>query len=43
MTEGKLLAARQLGIPVVMVQRPPMADALRRERVQDVLDWVMDL
>jgi precorrin-6A/cobalt-precorrin-6A reductase len=43
MTEGKLLAARQLGIPVVMVQRPPMPDALRRERVQDVLDWVMDL
>lgn len=41
--DGKLLAARQLHLPVVMVNRPPAPVTPCRERVQDVLDWVMDL
>ena len=39
----KLVAARQLDIPVLLLRRPPMPDALRVETVQAALDWVASL
>lgn len=39
-TRGKLDAARALGLPVVMVQRPGLPDRPRTESVQAVLHWV---
>lgn len=39
----KLMAARQLGIPVAMLQRPPQPDALRVATVAEALDWVAAL
>ena len=39
----KLIAARQLDIPVLMLRRPPMPDALRVQTVQAALDWVAAL
>jgi precorrin-6A/cobalt-precorrin-6A reductase len=42
-SESKLIAARQLQIPVLMIRRPPMPDADRVETVQDALAWVNDL
>lgn len=39
-TRGKLDAARRLGLPVVMVQRPVLPDRLRTEEVSAVLHWL---
>lgn len=39
-TRGKLLAARALGLPVVMVQRPPLPQRPRTEEVGTVLHWI---
>ena len=39
----KLHAARQLGIPVIMLNRPQQPDAFRVETAQQALDWVASL
>lgn len=39
-TYAKILAARELGIPVVMVQRPPIPNSDRVETVEDALAWI---
>lgn len=39
----KLTAAGDLGIPVLMIKRPEMPDALRVETAQEALDWVTSL
>lgn len=39
-TRAKLDAARQLGIPVVMIARPPAPPVDTVERVEDALDWI---
>lgn len=39
----KLTAARNLGIPVLLLRRPPMPDAPRVATVQEALDWVKRL
>jgi precorrin-6A/cobalt-precorrin-6A reductase len=39
-TRGKLDAARALGLPVVMVQRPALPQRDRTESVPAVLDWI---
>lgn len=39
-TRAKLDAARQLGIPVIMIARPPAPPVDTVERVQDALDWI---
>ncbi|MEM9707520.1 MAG: precorrin-6A/cobalt-precorrin-6A reductase [Pseudomonadota bacterium] len=36
----KLDAAREMGIPVAMVRRPPQPDASRAETVSEVIAWV---
>src|SRR5260370_1047129 len=42
LTAGKLAAARDLGIPVVMVCRPAAAPAVRVTAVDDAVSWVLD-
>lgn len=39
-TVSKLIAARELKLPVVMVQRPPMPDGEQVSEVQSALDWI---
>ncbi|WP_086665110.1 cobalt-precorrin-6A reductase [Lentzea kentuckyensis] len=39
MTSAKLEAARQLGVPVVIVRRPPLPPAEVVQTVEDVLRW----
>jgi len=39
-TRGKLDAARALGLPVVMVQRPVLPERLRTDDVAAVLHWI---
>lgn len=39
-TRGKLDAARRLGLPVVIVQRPALPDRQRSEEVDAVLHWL---
>ena len=39
----KLVAARQLGIPVLLLRRPLMPDAPRVDTVQAAMDWVAAL
>ncbi len=39
----KLTAARNLGLPVLMIARPPMPDAPRVDTVAAALDWVRGL
>ncbi len=39
----KLTAARQLGIPVLMIARPPLGDWRRVESVAAALDWARSL
>ena len=41
LTAGKLAAARDLGIPVVMVRRPEAAPAVRVAAVDDAVSWVL--
>jgi precorrin-6A/cobalt-precorrin-6A reductase len=43
MTAGKLDAARELGIPVVMVRRPPLPDVPRRASAVDAESWLLQL
>lgn len=38
-SETKLTAARQLGIPVLMIKRPPMPDGVKLDKVVDALVW----
>jgi precorrin-6A/cobalt-precorrin-6A reductase len=40
MTAGKLDAARELGIPVIMVRRPPLPDVPRRASAADAESWL---
>lgn len=43
MTEAKLLAARELGLPVVMIERPrPSNGDLETDSVADVVTWLDD-
>lgn len=39
-TEAKLVAARELSLPVVMVRRPPPEPGLAVETVEAALDWL---
>ena len=41
MTAGKLDAARELGLPVVMVRRPPLPDVPRRASAGDAESWLL--
>ncbi|MEU6266275.1 cobalt-precorrin-6A reductase [Saccharopolyspora shandongensis] len=40
MTSAKLTAARELGLPVVVVQRPPQPAASSAETVEDAVAWL---
>ncbi len=40
--KAKLLAARTLGLPVIMVDRPDMAARDIRDSVEGVMDWLAD-
>lgn len=42
-TSAKLLAARQLGLPVVMLNRPALPDCDRVETPQEALEWLTRL
>jgi len=42
-SRSKLIAARNLGIPVLMIRRPPMPEAPRVQTVAQALDWVRRL
>jgi precorrin-6A/cobalt-precorrin-6A reductase len=43
LTEAKLTAARQLGIPVVVVRRPPLPPGVPVvATVEEALDWVTE-
>ena len=39
-TEAKLIAARELGLPVIMVRRPPAEPGESVETVEAALDWL---
>ena len=39
-TEAKILAARELGLPVIMVQRPPLEPGDAVETVEAAVDWL---
>ena len=39
-TYGKIVAARRLGLPVVMIERPPVPDCERVETVEAALAWL---
>lgn len=39
-TYGKIAAARELGLPVLMVKRPPLPEGERVDSVAAVLDWI---
>jgi precorrin-6A/cobalt-precorrin-6A reductase len=41
-TEAKLIAAREAGIPVIMVRRPPREPGEAVETVEAALDWLAD-
>lgn len=40
MTAAKLVAARQLGLPVVIVRRPPLPDATTVVTVEEAVSWL---
>jgi precorrin-6A/cobalt-precorrin-6A reductase len=42
-TEAKLIAARELGLPVIMVRRPPPESGPAVETVEAALDWLAGL
>jgi precorrin-6A/cobalt-precorrin-6A reductase len=42
-TEAKLIAARELGLPVIMVRRPPPEPGPAVETVEAALDWLAGL
>jgi precorrin-6A/cobalt-precorrin-6A reductase len=39
-TEAKLIAAREIGLPVIMVRRPPPEAGEAVETVEAALDWL---
>jgi precorrin-6A/cobalt-precorrin-6A reductase len=39
-TSAKLTAARELNIPIVMIQRPPMPEAETVNSIEDVISWL---
>lgn len=39
-SKTKLIAARALGLPVILIARPPQPDVLRVETVREALHWV---
>ena len=41
-TEGKILAARALGLPVIMITRPRPPDGPSVDSIDDVLNWLAD-
>jgi precorrin-6A/cobalt-precorrin-6A reductase len=43
LTEAKLVAARELGLPVLLIQRPPLPDVPAVQTVQAACDWIADL
>ncbi len=38
-TEAKITAARELGLPVVMIRRPPLPAGPATETVEDIIGW----
>jgi precorrin-6A/cobalt-precorrin-6A reductase len=42
-TEAKLVAARELSLPVIMVRRPPVERGLSVDTVDGALDWLAGL
>lgn len=42
-TEAKLIAARELSLPVIMVRRPPVERGLSVDNVDAALDWLAGL
>ena len=42
-TEAKLVAARELSLPVIMMRRPPAERGLSVDTVDDALDWLAGL
>jgi precorrin-6A/cobalt-precorrin-6A reductase len=42
-TEAKLIAARELSLPVIMVRRPPVERGLSVDTVDAALDWLAGL
>lgn len=43
LTEAKLVAARELGLPVLLIQRPPVPDVPTVQTVQAARDWITEL
>ncbi len=41
-TKAKLIAARELGIPVIIIKRPYRPDCLHVTTAQEAVQWVMD-
>jgi len=41
-SEAKLAAARSLGLPVIMVERPPVSGGDRAETAEAALAWILD-
>ena len=42
-TEAKLIAARELGLPVIMVRRPPREPGLAVDTIEAALEWLAGL
>jgi len=42
-TEAKLVAARELSLPVIMVRRPPVERGLSVDTVEGAIDWLAGL
>jgi precorrin-6A/cobalt-precorrin-6A reductase len=40
-TAGKLIAARRLGLPVIMVERPPKPDVESVAHIDQILPWLV--
>jgi precorrin-6A/cobalt-precorrin-6A reductase len=40
LTAAKLVAARELGLPVVLIARPPVPDAPAVATVEEAVAWV---
>jgi precorrin-6A/cobalt-precorrin-6A reductase len=41
LSAGKLAAARQIGVPVVMIRRPPLADVPGCSSPGDAVGWLL--